>query len=209
MAVEDPTAKHGLKLTIQDYPFVNDGFILWDATKQWVSDYVYHYYPEAGKVESDKELQAWWTKVQTKGHADKKDEPWWPTLKTQEDVIQVLTGIIWVTAGHHAAVNFGQCVFGGYFPNWPTIARTNMPAEEPSEEEFKHFLKKPEIALLKCLPSQIQATKVMAVLNVLSAHSSDKEYIGDTLQPSWEDNPMIKAAYESFCGRLKELCNIR
>ncbi|KAJ6303260.1 hypothetical protein OIU77_017192 [Salix suchowensis] len=63
MAVEDPTAKHGLKLTIKDYPFANDGRILWAAMKQWVSDYVDHYYPETSMVKSDKELQAWWTEA--------------------------------------------------------------------------------------------------------------------------------------------------
>ena len=56
MAVEDPIAKHGLKLAIEDYPLTNDGLELWDAIKQWVTDYVNHYYPEASKVKSDTEL---------------------------------------------------------------------------------------------------------------------------------------------------------
>lgn len=80
MAVEDPTAKHGLRLTIEDYPFAADGLVLWDAIKQWVTDYVNHYYPDAALIESDTELQGFWTEVQTKGHADKKEEPWWPNL---------------------------------------------------------------------------------------------------------------------------------
>ena len=104
-----------------------------------------------------------------------------------------------------AAVNFGQHVFAGYFPNRPTIARTNMPTENPSDEEFKNLLKKPEVELLKCFPSQIQATKVMAVLDVLSNHSPDEEYLGENMEPSWEENPVIKAAFEQFSGRLKEL----
>ncbi|XP_021626410.1 lipoxygenase 7, chloroplastic [Manihot esculenta] len=58
MAVEDPTAKHGLKLTIKDYPFANDGLMLWEAIKQWVTDYVNNYYKDASKVVSDNELQA-------------------------------------------------------------------------------------------------------------------------------------------------------
>ncbi|KAK7849536.1 linoleate 13s-lipoxygenase 2-1 [Quercus suber] len=86
------------------------------------SDYVNHYYPEPSLVQSDGELQAWWTEVRTKGHADKKDEPWWPVLKTPENLIHILTTITWVTAGHHAAVNFGQYMFAGYFPNRSTIA---------------------------------------------------------------------------------------
>ncbi|ONI20265.1 hypothetical protein PRUPE_2G005300 [Prunus persica] len=205
MAVEDPTAEHGLKLTIEDYPFANDGLILWDAIKEWVGDYVNHYYPDPTLVESDTELQGWWTEVRTKGHADKKDEPWWPVLKTPENLIHILTTIIWVTAGHHAAVNFGQYMYAGYFPNKPTIARTNMPTEDPSEEFFKNFLKKPEMALLMCFPSQIQATKVMAVLDVLSNHSPDEEYLGEKLESSWAENPVINAAFERFNGNLKRL----
>ncbi|XP_009354688.2 linoleate 13S-lipoxygenase 2-1, chloroplastic [Pyrus x bretschneideri] len=205
MAVEDPTAEHGLKLTIEDYPFANDGLILWDTIKEWVSDYVNHYYPDPNLIESDTELQGWWTEVRTKGHADKKDEPWWPVLKTPESLIHTLTTIIWVAAGHHSAVNFGQYTYGGYFPNRPTIARTNMPTEDPSEEFFQNFMKKPEVALLMCFPSQIQATKVMAVLDVLSNHSPDEEYIGDCLESAWAENPVIKAAYERFSGNLKRL----
>ena len=205
MAVEDPTAEHGLKLTVEDYPYANDGLILWDSIKQWISDYVNHYYPEPSHVQSDRELQAWWTEVRTKGHADKKDEPWWPVLKTPENLIHILTTIIWVTSGHHAAVNFGQYMLAGYFPNRPSIARTNMPTENPSEDEFKNFLAKPEFELLKCFPSQIQATKVMAVLDVLSNHSPDEEYLGENMEPSWAENPVITAAFERFNGRLKEL----
>ncbi|ONI20271.1 hypothetical protein PRUPE_2G005800 [Prunus persica] len=205
MAVEDPTAEHGLKLTIEDYPFANDGLILWDAIKEWVSDYVKHYYPDPTLVESDKELQGWWTEVRTKGHADKKDEPWWPVLKTPENLIHILTTIIWVTAGHHAAVNFGQYTYGGYFPNKPTIARTNMPTEDPSDEAFNNFLKRPEMTLLNCYPSQIQATQMMVVMDVLSNHSPDEEYLSEKLESSWAENPVIKAAFERFNGNLKKL----
>ncbi|XP_049409630.1 linoleate 13S-lipoxygenase 2-1, chloroplastic-like [Solanum stenotomum] len=60
LAEEDPNAPHGLKLTIEDYPFANDGLVLWDILKQWVTNYVNHYYPQTNLIESDEELQAWW-----------------------------------------------------------------------------------------------------------------------------------------------------
>lgn len=205
MAVEDPTAPHGLKLTIEDYPYANDGLLLWDAIKQWVTDYVPHYYPESSLVESDTELQAWWTEIKTVGHGDKKDEPWWPVLKTTDDLIGILTTIIWITSGHHAAVNFGQFDFGAYFPNRPTIARVPMPTEEPDEEEKKQFLERPEAFLLKSFPSQVQATVCMTVLDVLSNHSPDEEYIGGEIKPYWACNKVINAAFERFHGRLKEI----
>ncbi|KAL9247765.1 hypothetical protein vseg_021160 [Gypsophila vaccaria] len=205
MAVEDPTAPHGVKLHIEDYPFANDGLVLWDILKQWVSDYVNHYYPNSSLVESDNELQGWWTEIRTVGHGDKKDEPWWPNLKTTQDLVHIITTMIWVTSGHHAAVNFGQYGYGGYFPNRPTLTRTNMPTEDPTEEVWKSFSEKPEATLLKCFPSQIQATRVMTVLDVLSTHSPEEEYVGETMEPSFEEVDAIKAAFEKFSGRLKEL----
>ncbi|KAL6563980.1 hypothetical protein OROHE_005220 [Orobanche hederae] len=117
MAVEDTNAPHGLKLTIDDYPYATDGLLLWDAIKQWVTDYVAYYYTEASLVQSDTELQAWWTEIRTVGHGDKKNEPWWPELKNPQDLTGILTTIIWVASGHHAAVNFGQFDYAGYFPN--------------------------------------------------------------------------------------------
>lgn len=156
MAVEDPSAPHGLKLTIEDYPYASDGLELWAVIKQWVSDYVTHYYPNSDLIQSDQELQAWWTEVRTKGHPDKKDETWWPRLETPENLVHIITTIIWVASGHHAAVNFGQYAYAGYFPNRPTLARTKMPTEDPTEEEWKHFLERPEDVLLRCYPTQIQ-----------------------------------------------------
>ncbi|GLT26979.1 hypothetical protein SLA2020_020120 [Shorea laevis] len=204
MAVEDPSEEHGLKLAIKDYPYASDGLILWDAIKEWVTDYVSYYYPEPSQVESDTELQAFWTEVRTRGHEDKKDEPWWPVLKTPQDLISILTTIIWIASGHHAAVNFGQYAFGGYFPNRPSIARTNI-LEDDASEETKEFINTPEFTLLKCLPSELQAVKVIATLDLLSTHSPDEEYIGGKPEPSWEEDPVIKAAFERFHGKMKDL----
>ncbi|XP_042514345.1 linoleate 13S-lipoxygenase 2-1, chloroplastic-like [Macadamia integrifolia] len=205
MAVEDPTTEHGLKLIIKDYPFANDGLLLWTAIKQWVSDYVNHYYPDPGLVESDQELQAWWTEVRTQGHGDKKDEQWWPDLKTQENLIEILTTIIWIASCYHSATNFGMYAYDGYFPNRPTIARTNMPTEDPSEQDLKKFMENPSLAYLQSLPTQIQATTGMVVVDVLSSHSIDEEYIGEKMEASWAENPVTKAAFEKFHERIKDI----
>lgn len=205
MAVEDPTAPHGLKLTIEDYPYANDGLVLWDALKTWFTEYVDHYYADSAAVQSDTELQAWWEEVITLGHADKKDEPWWPELKTKEDLVEIVTTIAWTASGHHAAVNFGQFTFAGYFPNRPTIVRNNMPIEDPTDPEWELFLQKPEKTMLKSFPSQIQAATVMTVLDILSNHSPDEEYLGMSVEPAWEEEPLVNAAFEKFKGKLIEL----
>ncbi|TKY50041.1 Linoleate 13S-lipoxygenase 2-1 [Spatholobus suberectus] len=205
MAEVDPNAPHGLKLTIEDYPFASDGLLIWDAIKQWVTDFVNHYYPSPSFIESDHELQAWWREIRNVGHGDKSEEPWWPNLKTPKDLIDIITTTAWTASAHHAAVNFGQYTYGGYFPNRPNIIRTKMPIEDPSKEEWENFLNKPEQTLLESFPSQIQATIMMVVFNILSYHSPDEEYIGQYLNPSWAKNPTIKAAFERFNRRLKEI----
>uniref|UniRef100_J3MUA8 Lipoxygenase n=1 Tax=Oryza brachyantha TaxID=4533 RepID=J3MUA8_ORYBR len=206
MAEEDPTAEHGLRLAIKDYPFANDGLLIWDAIKSWVQAYVARFYPDAGSVAGDTELQAFWTEVRTKGHGDKKDEPWWPKLDTPESLAYTLTTIIWVAAAHHAAVNFGQYDFGGYFPNRPSIARTKMPVEEPVDAAaMAKFLDNPDQALRDCFPSQVQATVVMAVLDVLSTHSQDEEYLGGPETRPWNNDAAVQAAYAGFTARLKEI----
>ncbi|RLN03699.1 putative lipoxygenase 8, chloroplastic [Panicum miliaceum] len=153
MAEEDPTAEHGLKLAIKDYPFANDGLLIWDAIKGWVQAYVSRFYPDTGSVAGDAELQAFWTDVRTVGHGDKKDAPGWPALDSTDSLAHALTTIIWVASAHHAAVNFGQYDFGGYFPNRPSIARTNMPVEEPVDAgALAAFLDNPDQALRECFP---------------------------------------------------------
>ncbi|XP_022996082.1 linoleate 13S-lipoxygenase 2-1, chloroplastic-like [Cucurbita maxima] len=205
LAVEDPNAPHGLKLSIEDYPFANDGLILWDAIKQWVTEYVNHYYPDPSLVNSDGELQAWWTEIREVGHGDKKDEPWWPILNTPNDLIHIVTTIIWVTSGHHAAVNFGQYPFTSYYPIRPSLTRLNIPTEEPNSTLWKYFLENPENVFLDTFPTQIQANILLFILNILSSHSRDEEYLGADMEPAWGDEPVIKEAFEKFSRKLKKL----
>ncbi|KAL5708016.1 linoleate 13S-lipoxygenase [Ranunculus cassubicifolius] len=48
----------------------------------------------------------------------------------------------------------------------------------------------------------------MAIIDILSSHSPDEEYIGGLMEPSWSEDPSIKAAFEKFSGKLKELESI-
>jgi len=45
----------------------------------------------------------------------------------------------------------------------------------------------------------------MAILDVLSNHSPDEEYLGQDPEPALKEEPAIKTAFERFSGRLKEL----
>ncbi|XP_062229269.1 lipoxygenase 2.1, chloroplastic-like [Phragmites australis] len=193
-----------LELSIKDYPYANDGLLVWDSIKEWASDYVKHYSRYTEDIKDDTELQHWWGEVIEKGHADKKHEKWWPKLDSHESLVQVLTTIMWVTSGHHAAVNFGQYPFAGYFPNRPTIARRNMPPDM-GLEDMSAFVEDPEKVLLDTFPSQYQSTLVLPVLDVLSSHSSGEEYMGTHAERAWLADENIKSAFEQFQGRMAEI----
>ncbi|TVU08184.1 hypothetical protein EJB05_41575, partial [Eragrostis curvula] len=149
----------------------------------------------------------WWKEVRTKGHEDKQHEPWWPKLdsgEARESLIQVLTTIIWITSGHHAAVNFGQYPYAGYIPNRPTIARQNIPLEM-GDEAMKIYNKNPDKVLLDTFPSQFQSLNVIIVLDLLSSHSPDEQYMGTHVEPAWTADEKIKSAFYKFRGRLWDI----
>ncbi|KAJ6348078.1 hypothetical protein OIU76_004539 [Salix suchowensis] len=204
MAVPDPSQPHGLKLLLEDYPYAQDGLLIWSAIESWVRTYVEHYYPNSSTVCNDRELQAWYSEAINVGHFDLRDADWWPKLATSDDLIWILTVLIWLASAQHAALNFGQYSFGGYVPNRPALMRRLIPEE--NDPEYANFLADPQKYFLLALPDVLQGTKLMAVIETLSTHSPDEEYIGERQQPSiWTgDAEMIEAFYD-FSAEIREI----
>lgn len=201
MAVRDENAPHGLRLRIADYPFAADGLLVWSSIEQWCKDYVSLYYTDAATIVADVELQQWWTEIRTKGHPDKQHEQWWPELTSPESLIHILTTMIWMASGHHAAVNFGQYDYTGFVPNKPCLARRLVP--EPGDPEFAALLRDPHKFMLETLPSQEQATVLMMVVESLSTHSPDEEYLGyNGMHTNWSSDERAVHAFKAFSARL-------
>ncbi|KAF3574398.1 hypothetical protein F2Q69_00060974, partial [Brassica cretica] len=129
MAVPDPTQPHGLKLLIEDYPYANDGLLIWSAIQTWVRTYVERYYPNSNSIQTDSELQSWYSESINVGHADLREAEWWPKLDTVDDLVSILTTLVWLASAQHAALNFGQYPYGGYVPNRPPLMRRLIPDE--------------------------------------------------------------------------------
>ncbi|XP_011080330.1 linoleate 13S-lipoxygenase 3-1, chloroplastic-like [Sesamum indicum] len=197
MAVPDSTYPFGLRLTIDDYPYAQDGLLIWSAIENLVTKYVNHYYPEAIIVQDDTELQAWYNESVNKGHADLRNAAWWPKLSTPKDLINILTTIIWTVTGQHAVMNFGQHPYGGYIPARPPFMRRLLPSE--NDPDYEHFLANPQEYFVSSLPSFTQAAQFAAVLHTGSGHSPDEEYIGERNDlSSWASEPEILEAFYEF-----------
>ncbi|XP_004135305.1 lipoxygenase 6, chloroplastic [Cucumis sativus] len=205
MAVEDPSMPSGVRLVIEDYPYAADGLLIWSAIKEWVESYVEHFYSEPNSITGDAELQAWWSEIKLKGHHEKRNEPWWPELNNKEDLSGILTTMIWVASGQHAAINFGQYPFGSYVPNRPTLMRKLIPHED--DRDYENFIANPQLTFLSSLPTKLQATKVMAVQDTLSTHSPDEEYLGQVnqLHRHWIDDRRVLELFNKFSSKLEEI----
>uniref|UniRef100_A0A1J3GJI6 Lipoxygenase n=1 Tax=Noccaea caerulescens TaxID=107243 RepID=A0A1J3GJI6_NOCCA len=202
VAVEDPRSDTGVTLLIEDYPFAVDGLEIWSAIKAWVTDYCSFYYKNDKTVQTDTEIQSWWTELRTKGHGDKQNEPWWPSMQTRDDLIETCTIIIWIASALHAAVNFGQYPYAGFLPNRPTVSRKFMP--EPGTDEYTELSEDPDVAFLKTITPQLQTLLGISIIEILSMHSTDEIYLGQRDSPNWtaDDEPL--EAFKRF-GKSLEL----
>ncbi|XP_047317023.1 linoleate 13S-lipoxygenase 3-1, chloroplastic-like isoform X2 [Impatiens glandulifera] len=204
MAVADPTQAHGVRLIMEDYPYAADGLLIWSAIENWVRTYVNNYYPDSNTIRSDWELQSWYAESINVGHADHSRASWWPKLATPEDLVSILTTLIWLASAQHAALNFGQYPYGGYVPNRPPMMRRLIPEE--GDAEYSSFMADPQKYFLSALPSLLQATKFMAVVDTLSTHSPDEEYIGERHQPStWTGEAEMVEAFYEFSAEIRRV----
>ncbi|KAJ4817934.1 Lipoxygenase [Rhynchospora pubera] len=201
MAVPDQTEPHGLRLLIKDYPYATDGLLLWSAIEKFVQSYVATYYPSSQSILSDTELQSWYAESIQVGHADRKSAPWWPQLTDQSNLVSILTTLIWLASAQHAALNFGQYPLGGYVPNRPPLMRRLVPAE--SDPEYKNFMADPHRFFLSALPGLTQMTTFMTVIDTLSTHSKDEEYLGERDDNWTGDEEMVKA-FQEFAKEVME-----
>lgn len=149
------------------------------------------------------EIQAWWSEIKNVGHGDKCNERWWYPLTTLMDLIEALTTLIWIASALHASVNFGQYAYAGYPPNRPTLCRQFIPNE--GTHEFAAFLKDPDGYYLKMLPARFEMTIGVALIEVLSQHTSDEVYIGQKPSPEWTDNEEVRQRFEKFRENLQRV----
>ena len=203
LAVEDPSAPHGLRLVIEDYPYAVDGLEIWDAIKTWVKEYVSLYYPTDVAVQQDPELQAWWKEAVEKGHADLKDKPWWPKMQTIEALVKSCSIIIWTASALHAAVNFGQYPYGGYILNRPTLSRMFIPEE--GTKDYDEMVKNYQTTYLKTITPKYETLIDLSVIEILSRHASDEVYLGERDNPNWTTDKKALEAFKRFGSKLTDI----
>ncbi|XP_021273650.1 linoleate 9S-lipoxygenase 1-like [Herrania umbratica] len=182
---EKVTFPAGVKLLLEDYPYAKDGIEIWDAIETWVRAYCQIFYKSDRSVRNDEEIRDWWEEIRSVGHVDQ--EKGWYDLTTLDNLVRALTTLIWITSGMHAAVNFGQYAYAGWPPNRPMLLRKFIPKE--GTQEYDDMLQDPEKFFVKMLPEKFEMEFVIAVMDLLSRHTSDEEFLGQRPPDNmWKEN---------------------
>lgn len=105
------------------FPYRDDGRLIYKSIKTFVNDYIDLYYHHDSDVRSDSELQHWadlasydgnqtaWSRGMVRNFPSKFENK--KSLKT------VLSTLLWLATGYHAAVTYPQLEYGGFLPNAP------------------------------------------------------------------------------------------
>jgi arachidonate 15-lipoxygenase len=123
---------------LPDFPYRDDGLLIWNAIHDWVEAYVRTYYRRDADVAADAELQAFFREVQSPDGGRINNVG---AALNIHYLVDSLTQIIFTGSAQHAAVNFPQLPVMSYMPSYPLCAFGNPPGREPvSESDYLAML---------------------------------------------------------------------
>lgn len=88
---------------LADYPYRDDGLLVWSAIEGWVRAYLGVYYTADADVTGDTELTAWAAAISGNGQLKGFTTP-----QTVDDLVAICTMTIFTASAQHASVNFPQ-----------------------------------------------------------------------------------------------------
>ncbi len=145
------------------YPYRDDGLLLWNAIKKFVSEYLKLYYKTPQDLTADFELQAWAQELVSQSGGRVKGVP--NRIETLDQLVDIATAVIFTCGPQHAAVNYPQYEYMTFMPNMPLAAYKQMTAEGTIPDRK---------SLLSCLPPPKQTADQLSILFILSAYRYDR-----------------------------------
>jgi arachidonate 15-lipoxygenase len=153
---------------IPHYPYRDDGILVWNAIHTFVSDYLNHFYPTPEHIAGDTELQAWAAELSNQTNGGKvKGMP--SHIQTVNELIEIVTTVIFICGPQHSAVNFAQYEYMAFAANMPLAAYQDIPDENADPKESIT-----EENILELLPPYKKTADQLQSLFVLSAYRYDR-----------------------------------
>ena len=186
---------HGVSDSAQlpDYPYRDDGLLLWDAIKTWVSGYLSIYYPSDQDIITDPELQQWAKELVSEqgGRLKNFGEDPSGAIQTRDYLIDAVSTVIFTASVQHAAVNFPQNELMSYAPAFPLALYSPAPTSVEEQGNFMSMLPSLDRA-----QTQIQVLGLLGSVHYTKLGQYDKGYFKD---------PQVLPHLQQFQDRLLDI----
>ncbi|MBJ6760888.1 lipoxygenase [Myxococcaceae bacterium JPH2] len=178
---------------LPDYPYRDESLPLWDALEEYVGGVLRHFYATDADLVADGEMQRWWEDLTAHGLPVEKLPC--ATLHRVEDLVEILTTVLFSVSVQHAAVNYLQYEHYAFVPNAPLCLRRAPPRE-------KGKLGPADIAAM--IPTKSQTLWQVAIGRALSSFGDDEEYLlhAGGWHEEYFHEPALHAIRERFHARL-------
>ena len=145
------------------YPYRDDGILLWNAINKFVFNYLELYYKSPTDLKADVELQAWARELVAQDGGRVKGMK--SSIDTLEQLVEIVTTILYICGPLHSAVNFPQYEYMGFIPNMPLAAY--KPIQEKGDIKDRQ-------ALIDFLPPAKPTSSQLTTVFTLSAYRYDR-----------------------------------
>ncbi len=171
------------------YPFRDDGMLLWQSIRNYIKEYLGLYYQTPNDVAQDHELQNWARELASVDGGRVAGMP--ARIDTLEQLVDIVTIVVYTCAPLHSALNFAQYEYIGYVLNMPYAAYNPIP--ETGGVGLK--------TVMKILPPYEQAALQLKWTEMLTSYHYDR--LGH-YDERFED-PKAQAVVERFQQDLEQI----
>ncbi|KAH3877888.1 hypothetical protein DPMN_001768 [Dreissena polymorpha] len=153
-------------VVVPHYPFRDDALLTFNAILKYVTSYVNLYYPSDDILSKDMEIQIWRRELDTPIEQGGLGVPGVPgeggKFTSRDQLIQVVTSIIYTCSVGHAAANFKQYDEYAFPLNYPSLLLGKPPSNktERSEKDIMQAI------------DRSRHLDVMVIVNILSERST-------------------------------------
>lgn len=144
---------------LQDFPYRDDGLLIWNLLEEYVSKYIEIYYRSNRDIRQDFELQNWLKALRkpvSEGGFGIVSLP--ESLTNRDQLIDILTIIIFTAGPQHSAIAWIQYQYMAFIPNMPGALYQPIPitkGEFADENSLTSFLPgvRPSLAQVQVISS--------------------------------------------------------
>ena len=193
-----------------NFPYRDDGMLLWNAILRWVTGYLEVFYKDHQAVRDDKCISAWLQELKS----DKGGKIKWieslgfDSSNARDHLSQVVASIIFIASVDHAAVNFPQRTlmqFTGAFPLAIYASEEVVFNEDANFQDYMSLYPPIDIAHLQANVLQLLGGIRHTRLGHYDSGKPTGQYFLDKVGKTYGDSTEVVAALTGF---QDELANI-